>query len=96
MYGRDTFIVRADDDALAPRIRKGDYVYVDPDEPAVPGRLVAVWDAVHAKTTVRLLVSSGGRDVLRVFDGSQSDEVLDASNETDIQGAVVFVGRRVR
>ncbi|MDE0063673.1 MAG: hypothetical protein OXP09_16715 [Gammaproteobacteria bacterium] len=96
MYGRDTFIVRVDDEALAPQIRKGDYVYVDPDEPAVPGRFVAVWDAVQAETTVRMLARSGGRDVLRVFDGSRSDEVLDASNETDIQGAVVFVGRRVR
>ncbi len=95
MLGRDTFTVRVGDDALAPHICEGDYVSGDPDEPAVPGRFVAIWDAVRAATTLRLLARSGDRQVLRVFDESQPDTVLDASNETDIQGTVVFVGRRV-
>ena len=68
MLGRDTFTVRVGDDALAPHICEGDYVSVDPDEPAVPGRFVAVWDAVRAATTLRLLARSGSREVLRVFD----------------------------
>ena len=95
MLGGDTLTVRVSDGALAPHIREGDYVSVDPDEPAVPGRFVAVWDAVRAATTLRLLARSGDRQVLRVFDESQPDTVLDASNETDIQGTVVFVGCRV-
>ena len=42
MFGRETFIVRVAEDAMAPRVRAGDYVWVDPDEPAADGRLVAV------------------------------------------------------
>ena len=44
MFGPETFIVRIADDAMAPRVRAGDYVWIDPDEPAVDGRLVAVRD----------------------------------------------------
>ena len=38
MFGRETFIVRVAEDAMAPRVRTGDYVWVDPDEPAADGR----------------------------------------------------------
>lgn len=95
MYSRDSFAVRMRDDTMAPRIRDGDYLYVDPDEPAVHGRFVAVRDAQGGATTVRLLLRNGGRTVLRTLDGSQPDTVVDAANETDIQGVVVFMGRRV-
>ena len=53
VFGRDgsggdvrarTFIVRVAEDAMAPRVRAGDYVWVDPDEPASDGRFVAVRD----------------------------------------------------
>ena len=42
MCGHETFVVRVAEDAMAPRVRTGDYVRVDPDEPAADGRLVAV------------------------------------------------------
>jgi len=35
MFGRETFIVRIAEDAMAPCVRPGDYVWVDPDQPAV-------------------------------------------------------------
>ena len=38
MFGRETFIVRVADGAMAPRGRAGNYVWVDPDEPAADGR----------------------------------------------------------
>ena len=44
MLGRETFIVRAAEDAMAPRVRVGDYVWVDPDKPAAEGLLIAVRD----------------------------------------------------
>jgi len=44
MFGPETFIVRIAEDAMAPRVRTGDYVWVDPDEPAVDGSIVAVRD----------------------------------------------------
>ena len=33
MFGPETFIVRVAEDAMAPRVRAGDYIRVDPDEP---------------------------------------------------------------
>ena len=44
MFGSETFIVRVAEDAMAPRVRVGDYVWVDPDEPAAHSRFVAVRD----------------------------------------------------
>ena len=44
MFGRRTFIVRVAEDAMAPRVHVGDYVWIDPDEPAADGHLVAVRD----------------------------------------------------
>lgn len=32
MFGRETFIVRVAEDAVAPRVRAGDYVWIDPDQ----------------------------------------------------------------
>ena len=42
MFGPETFIVQIADSAMAPRVCAGDYVWIDPDEPARHGRLVAV------------------------------------------------------
>ena len=42
MFGRETFIVRVAEDAMAPRVRAGDYVWIDPDEPAGDPQLTPV------------------------------------------------------
>ena len=96
MFGRETFIVRVAEDAMAPRVRVGDYVWVDPDEPAADGRLVAVRDPGRGgETVVRLLVERDGHRVLRALDERCPERTVDAGNETDIRGVVVFVGNTV-
>ena len=44
---------------------------------------------------MRLYAEEDGRRVLRALDGAHPDRVVDADNETDIRGVVVFRGRRV-
>ena len=96
MFGRATFIVRIADDAMAPRVRAGDYVWVDPDEPAADGSLVAVRDPDRGgETVVRLLVERDGHRSLRALDARCPERTVDAGNETDIRGVVVFVGNTV-
>ena len=96
MFGSGTFIVRVAEDAMAPRVRAGDYVWIDPDEPAADGRLVAVRDPGRGgETVVRLLVERDGRRTLRALDGRCPERAVDAGNETDIRGVVVFVGNTV-
>ena len=96
MFGPETFIVRIADDAMAPRVRAGDYVWIDPDEPAVDGRFVAVRDPGRGgETVVRLLIERDGRRVLRALDERCPERTVDAGNETDIRGVVVFVGNTV-
>ena len=96
MFGRETFIVRIADDAMAPRVRVGDYVWVDPDEPAADGRLVAVCGPGRGgETVVRLLVERDGRRTLRALDARCPERTVDAGNEIDIRGVVVFVGHTV-
>jgi len=96
VFGRETFIVRVAEDAMTPRVRAGDYVWVDPDEPAGDGRLVAVRDPARGgETVVRLLVERDGRRTLRALDRRFPERAIDADNETDIRGVVVFVGNTV-
>ena len=96
MFGSETFIVRVVEGAMAPRVRVGDYIWVDPDEPATHGRLVAVRDPGRSgETVVRLLIERDGRRVLRALDKRCPERNVDASNETDIRGVVVFVGNTV-
>ena len=96
MFGPETFIVRVAEDAMAPRVRAGDYVWIDPDEPAVDGSFVAVRDPERGgETVVRLLVERDGRRTLRALDERCPERTVDAGNETDIRGVVVFVGNTV-
>ena len=96
MFDRDTFIVHIADDAMAPRIHAGDYVWVDPDEPAADGCLVAVRNPARGgETVVRLLVERDGRRTLRALDERCPERTVDADNDTDIQGVVVLVAHAV-
>ena len=96
MFGRDTFIVRIAEDAMAPRVREGDYVWIDPDEPAADGRFVAMRDPARGgETVVRQLIERDGRRILRAFDERCPERIVDADNETDIRSVVVFVGNTV-
>ena len=96
MFGRETFIVRIAEDAMAPSVRAGDYVRIDPDVPAVDGSLVAVRDPVRGgETVVRRLVERDGRRNLCAQDERCPERPVDASNETDIRGVVVFIGNEV-
>ena len=83
MFGPETFIMRVAEDAMAPRVRAGDYIWVDPDEPAVDGRFVAVRDPARGgETDVRLLVERDGRRILRALDERCPERTVDAGNET--------------
>ncbi len=94
--GPETFMERVDDDGLAPLVEAGDFAYVDPDEPAVDGRMIAVWeDGPGSATLVRLLEVEDGRRVVRALRPGWPERVLDHDNETMIRGTVVFVGRGV-
>ena len=93
MYGPEMQIERVEDDGMAPRIERGDFVYVDPDEPAVDGSIVLFGHGEAA--VVRLLVVEGGRRALRALDEEYAEIVVDADNETGIRGVVMFVGRGV-
>ena len=93
-YGPETFIARMPDASMEPRFREGDYLFVDPDEWAQPGRYVAAGGGEVGPTTVRLLVVEDGRRVLRALNPGWPEWTLDSRNETVIQGVVVFAGWR--
>ena len=94
-YGPETLLVRVAGDSMAARFSDGDYLYVDPEEPAVGGRFVAGRSGANGETDVRLLVEVEGRRVLRALQPGWRERVLDADTETDILGVVVFAGERV-
>ena len=63
MFGRETFIVRIAEDAMAPRVRVGDYVWVGPDEPAADGRCPERTVDAGNETDIRAVVVFVGRAV---------------------------------
>lgn len=91
-YGRETFCVRMVGTGMAPRFEDGDWLYVDPDEPAAAGRCVAIEDPASGERTVRLMVAAQGRRVLRALEDGWPEIVLDRDNETMVLGTVVFAG----
>ena len=94
-YGPETFIVRLESaDGMEPAFRAGDFAYVDPDLSAEHGHTAAVWRPGGAMAVRRFVVEDGAR-VLRALDPDVPDIVLDASNETMLQGVVVFRGQAV-
>ena len=99
MFGRETFIARAADGGAWPAVATGDYLWVDPDEPALHGRLVAVdagcGDAAPGTVLVREYLVEDGVRVLRAPAGPDADIALDVDNETMLLGVVVFRGRGV-
>ena len=96
MFGPETFVERVGDDALAPLAAAGDFAYVDPDEPAAHGRIVAVRvDGPGSATLVRLMAVESGRSLVRAADPGRADIEVTRANETMIRAVVVFVGRAV-
>ena len=90
-YGPETFAVRIEDDSMVPTLAKGHWVYVDPDEPMRPGRMVGVDEPEAGGVTVRRLVEEGGRLLLSADAPGWPDAVVDHGSETLIRGTVVFV-----
>ena len=67
-----------------------------PTSPAEHGSLVAVRDPGRGgETVVRRLVERDGRRTLCAEDERCPERTVDADNETDIRGVVVFVGNEV-
>ena len=74
----------------------GDFAYVDPDEPAAHGRILAVRAGGPGRTTrVRLMAVENDRSVLRTAKPGRRDMEVTRANETMIRGVVGFVGRAV-
>ena len=69
MFDPETFIDRVAEHAMAPRVRVGDYVRVNPDEPAADDRLVAVRDPRARRRNRRQAPHRAGRaPALRALD----------------------------
>lgn len=97
MFGNETFIVRVAKDAMASRVRVGDYAWADPDEPAAHGSLVAVRDPGHDGETATSGSSSSAKGAgSGPRDHRGPERTVDADNEADIRGVVVLVGNAVR
>ncbi len=93
MFGPRTFVVRMPDGGMAPQIREGDHMCVDPDEPVGVGRIEAVRDPETGETTAWRCEEHDGRRVLRAFAPGVPEVVVDDGSM--ILGVVVFAGREL-
>ena len=84
--------------ALAPLAAASDFAYVEPDEPAAHGWMVAVRaDGPGSATRARpAVVFESGRSVLRVANPSFPGIAVSRAGETMMRVVAVFVGREVR
>ena len=95
-FGRETFLIRMEGHSMTPRFDHGDYLWVDLDERALPGRVIAITDPETGEPTARLMAEVDGRRVLRALCADWPEIVLDSDNEAMILGVVVFAGSGVR
>ena len=95
MFGPETFLMRMAGGSMAPRFLDGDYLYVDPDEPAVPGCFGAVRDGGEGHTARPFAEADGRRVLRRALAPGWPEVAPHAGNETMILGVVVFAGRGV-
>ncbi|MDE0421025.1 MAG: S24 family peptidase [Gammaproteobacteria bacterium] len=97
MYGGpETFVERVADDAMAPLLRAGEYVFIDPDEAAADGRLVAVrGHGPDSGALVRRLFVENGRRILRAECAGWPAIELTRDNEAMILGAAVLRGEAI-
>ena len=95
MHDRDTFVVRVEDDAMAPAFRDGYYVWVDPDEPMVDGGFVGVRAPRTGRKGGPSARARRGRLVLRTLNPPGVERELVGDEVMEIEGAVVFAGNRV-
>ena len=83
--------------ALAPLAAAGDFAYVDPDEPAAHGWIVAVrGDGPGRATRVRRMAAGSGRSVPRAGGPRRPRIAVLRTGETMMRAVAVFVGREVR
>ena len=74
----------------------GDFTYVDIDEPAAHGRIVAARaDGPGGARLVRLMAAESGRSVPRAANPDRLDMAVICANETMVRAVAVFVGRVV-
>ena len=80
---------------MSPEVRDGDYVRVDPDVPAEPGRAVALQGGESGRAAAFRVVRQDGtccrEGRIRAF----PDRRLDAPAEASALGVAVFAGRRI-
>ena len=82
------FVERVGDDALAPLAAAGDFPYVDPDESASHGRIMAVRaDGPGSATRVRRMAVGSALSIPRA---------AAPAGETMMRAVAVFVGPAVR
>ena len=94
MFGPETFVERVGDDALAQLAAAGGFAYVDHDEPAVHGRIVAVrTHGPGSATRMRLMAVESARSVPRAANPGFPDIAVTRASETTIRAVVVFGGR---
>ena len=87
MFGRETFIVRVAEDAMAPPVRVRDYVRIDPDERAAHRRLGTVREPGRGgETAFRLFIERDRRRILRAFAERCPERTVDVGNEIGIRG----------
>ncbi len=94
-YGPRTYVVRVPDDSMEPRFSGGDYLYVDPDAVAEPGRIVVFRESRANSAAFRYLVEEHGRLLLRAANPAWPDRVLNGESRSMICGVVVFSGCRI-
>ena len=91
--GPDTFVLKVAGESMAPRFPDGEYIFVDPDEPAGNGSFVVVRRANDGAATFKQLVVEDGRRYLKAANPNWPQPIVEAEADAAVCGVVVFQGR---
>ena len=80
-------------ESMAPRFLDGEYIFVDPDEPAGSGSFVVVRRANDGAATFKQLLVEDGRRYLKAANPDWPEPIVEAAADAAVCGVVVFQGR---
>ena len=91
--GPHTFVLKVAGESMAPRFPDGEYIFVDPDVPAINGSFVVVRRANDGAATFKQLVVEDGRRYLKAANPNWPEPIVEVGPGAAVCGVVVFRGR---
>lgn len=90
-----TFTLRVEGDSMMPRFPPGTLIFVDPEVPATPGKMVVAMLTDSSHATFKQYIEDGGQKMLKAINPDWPQRCAPINGNCVIVGTVIFAGAEV-